>query len=312
MATLITLHEPRSPISEAFRALRTSVRMANAVKPIRRLLITSAGPSEGKTFVASNLAISLAQEGKRVILVDADLRRPQVHKAFGLSNEPGLTNWAVDEKVQMHEVIRSTIVPNLAILTCGIIPPNPAELLGSERMTELIKALDEQADIVIYDSPPAATVTDAVILATQMDGVLQVVRAGLTRIDLIQRCKTLLDRVEVHILGPVLNGVQASDLGYYANYYYYGSYYQPQDQKATPRRGWFGKRKKHRSSTNNGHQQRSHSHGANGGQSATASPWTLVDEEPALEKTAADSRSRNPFQRRTSTNGNHDIEPTEA
>lgn len=252
--TLVTLHEPRSPIAEAFRALRTSVRMANAVKPVRRLLVTSAGPSEGKTFIATNLAISLAQEGKRVILVDADLRRPQVHKAFSLSNEPGLTNWAVDANVVIEQVLRPTEVANLMVLTCGIIPPNPAELLGSERMTELIRAMDERADIVVYDSPPAATVTDAVILATQMDGVLQVVRAGATRIDLIQRCKTLLERVDVHILGPVLNGVRASDLGYYANYYYYGSYYQADSGKAdAPQaRGWFGRKRhqpKHAAST---------------------------------------------------------------
>lgn len=310
--TLITLHEPRSPISEAFRALRTSVRMANAVKPMRRLLLTSAGPSEGKTFVATNLAVSLAQEGKRVILVDADLRRPQVHKAFAMTSEPGLTNWAVDDSVQIDAVVRPSVVPNLSVLTCGIIPPNPAELLGSERMSELIQAMDEQADIVLYDSPPAATVTDAVILATQMDGVLQVVRAGITRIDMIQRCKTLLERIEVHILGPVLNGVRASDLGYYANYYYYGSYYQSEEAPPATetRNGWFGEQTQKTASADPKAQGRRNS--ANGTQQAAdaTSPWTLVD-EPQNESRP---RVRHPFQRRSSSNGNvrndkQDVEP---
>ncbi len=308
--SLITLHDPRSPISEAFRALRTSVRMANAIKPIRRLLFTSAGPSEGKTFIATNLAISLAQEGKRVILVDADLRRPQIHKAFGLPNEPGLTNWAVDHSVKFEEVVRPTIVPNLSVLTCGIIPPNPAELLGSERMSELIKAMDEHADIVLYDSPPAATVTDAVILATQMDGVLQVVRAGSTRIDLVQRCKTLLERINVHILGPVLNGVQSSDLGYYANYYYYGSYYQSETPKAAPPQqskrketsGWFGRGKKKRRTAKDPWAISTNDVATNGAVAKpnAASQWTIM----ADEQDEAPAKAGNPLQRRQNHNQN--------
>ncbi|MBX3015317.1 MAG: polysaccharide biosynthesis tyrosine autokinase [Caldilineaceae bacterium] len=242
-AGLVTLLEPRSPLSEAFRALRTSIRMANAVKPIHSLLVTSSGPGEGKTFVTSNLAVSLAQEGKRVILVDADLRRPQVHKVFGLPMEPGFTNWAVDPKLKMEQLLKTTPVPNLYVLTCGTIPPNPSELLGSPRAGELFQTLAANADIVLYDTPPAATVTDAVILAAQMDGVLQVVRAGTTRIDLIQRCKVLLERADVHILGPILNGVQVSDLGYYANYYYYGGYYQGNAQKGR-RRSWWSRRRR--------------------------------------------------------------------
>lgn len=228
-AGLVTQLEPRSPMAEAFRALRTAVRMANAVKPIRRLLVTSSGPGEGKTFVVTNLAVSLAQEGKRVILVDADLRRPQVHKVFGMATEPGFTNLAIDPSLPLEQVLKPTSTPTLRILTCGTVPPNPAELLDSVRTAELLQQLDAAADIVIFDTPPAATVTDAVILAAQVDGVLQVVRAGVTRIDLIQRCKVLLERTNVYILGPVLNGVRSHDLGYYANYYSYGGYYQGDD-----------------------------------------------------------------------------------
>jgi len=241
---LVAVLEPRSPIAEAFRALRTSVRMANAVRPMRHLLITSSGPGEGKTFVAANLAVSLAQEGKRVILVDCDLRRPQLHKVFGMQAEPGFTNWASDPKLTLAQVLKPSIVPNLQILTCGTIPPNPSELLGSARASELFQLLGEHADIVLYDTPPAATVTDAVILASQMDGVLQVVRAGTTRIDLVQRCKVLLERTNVHILGPILNGVGISDLGYYANYYYYGSYYQGKtgNSQTSGKRKWWSRR----------------------------------------------------------------------
>lgn len=243
---LVTLSEPRSPIAEAFRALRTAVRMANAVKPIRRLMITSAGPGEGKTFVVTNLAISLAQEGRRVILVDLDLRRPQVHKVFGMQAVPGFTNLAADPTLTLDQVLKPTSIPTLCILTCGAIPPNPAELLGSGRAGEIMRQLDEAADIVLYDTPPAATVTDAVILAAQVDGVLQVVRAGRTRIDLMQRCKTLLDRTNVYILGPVLNGVQVTDFGYYANYYYYGGYYQSSGEEQRQRQPWWSLRRRRR------------------------------------------------------------------
>jgi len=254
--SLVTVNEPRSPVAEAFRALRTSVRMANAVRPIHSLLVTSSGPGEGKTFITTNLAVSLAQEGKRVILVDADLRRPQVHKVFELPAEPGFTNAVADKSLPIEQLLRPTNVPNLLILTCGTIPPNPSELLGSKRAAEIIQLLAAQADIVLYDTPPAATVTDAVILASQLDGVLQVVRAGTTRIDLIQRCKVLLERADVHMLGPVLNGVQASDLGYYANYYYYGGYYQgkqaTQPSAAAQANGggsWWPQRHKHKRHT---------------------------------------------------------------
>jgi capsular exopolysaccharide synthesis family protein len=208
-----------------------------------------------------------------VILVDTDLRRPQVHKVFGLQSEPGFTNWAADNRLPLSQVLKPTIVPNLQVLTCGTIPPNPSELLGSPRAAELFQILSENADIVLYDTPPAATVTDAVILASQVDGVLQVVRAGTTRIDLIQRCKVLLERADVHILGPILNGVQVSDLGYYANYYYYGAYYQgnqgSQSSRNYKRRGWWSRsRRKQRRQP----QSQPTAEYGNG-------QWTLLDDE---------------------------------
>lgn len=243
--SLVTLTEPRSPTAEAFRALRTSIRMAGTEKPVRSVLVTSAGPGEGKTFVASNLAISFAQEGKRVILVDLDLRKPQVHASFNLRREPGFSDLVVDHAGAPADYFQATPVANLRVLTCGTIPPHPSELLGSPRAAELIRQLYEMADVLVYDTAPAATVTDAILVAPQVDGVLQVVLAGGTRRDLVRRTKALLERSGARILGPVLNRVQADDLGYYANYYYYGGYYHEDDKKAGGR-GMFG-RKRHKS-----------------------------------------------------------------
>lgn len=221
---LVTLNDAFSPIAEAFRSLRTSIGFSALTTPTRSLLVTSAGPSEGKTFVASNLAVTLALGGKRVILVDTDLRKPMVHHMFGISREPGFTNLLMDQQGNLGNFLQKTPVKNLRILTCGTLPPNPADLLGSPRAVEVMGQLGQYADIVVYDSPPAATVTDAAIVAQHVDAVLQVVLAGGTRIDLVQRCKTVLEQVGAHMLGPVLNRVGGSDLGYYAYYYSYGYY----------------------------------------------------------------------------------------
>jgi polysaccharide biosynthesis transport protein len=221
---LITLNDSFSPIAEAFRSLRTSIGFSALTTPTRSLLVTSAGPSEGKTFVASNLAVTLALGGKRVILVDTDLRRPTVHHMFEIPREPGFTNLLMDQQGNLGNFLQKTPVKNLRVLTCGTLPPNPADLLGSPRAVEVMGQLGQYADIVIYDSPPAATVTDAAIVAQHVDAVLQVVLAGGTRIDLVQRCKTVLEQVGAHMLGPVLNRVGGSDLGYYAYYYSYGYY----------------------------------------------------------------------------------------
>ncbi|NJN80848.1 MAG: polysaccharide biosynthesis tyrosine autokinase [Caldilineaceae bacterium] len=236
--SLITMTQPRSPIAEAFRVLRTSVRMAGLGAPIRTLMVTSAGPGEGKTFVTTNLAVSLAQEGKRVILVDLDLRRPQVHKAFGFHREPGFTNLVVDKDMPLEQAMFDTPVPTLKVIPCGTIPPNPAELLGSPRALDLMERLKEHADMVLYDTPPAATVTDAVIVATRVDAVLQVVHAGTVRIDLVRRCKHLLEIAGARILGPVLNQVRMGDLGYY--YYHYSGYYHGENEERPKKRSGLG------------------------------------------------------------------------
>ena len=221
---LITLAAPRSPTAEAFRALRTNIQFASPGQPLRSLLVTSAGPVEGKTLISANLAVSLAQDGKRVILVDADLRRPRVHKLFDLEREPGFTDLVIDLKNGVETYLRPTAVPYLRVLTCGPQPRSPAELLGSARVGQVMAQLQELADVVVYDTPPAATVTDAVVLASRVDAVLQVVRAGGPRRDVVRRTKGLLEKVGARVLGPVLNGVSLSDVGYY-NYYYDGYYH---------------------------------------------------------------------------------------
>jgi capsular exopolysaccharide synthesis family protein len=224
-AHLVTISDPRSPIAESVRSLRTSVQVAGLVSPMRNLMVTSAGPGEGKTFVAINLAVSLAQSGTRVLLVDADLRKPSLHYAFGLQREPGFTNLVLGHDADPADFIQNTSVENLQVLTCGTIPPNPAELLGSPYAASMMQRLEQMVDMVIYDTPPAATVTDAVVIAPRVDAILQVVLAGKTRVDLVRRCRSVLERAGGHILGPVLNRVGQPDLGYYSYYYSYG-YYQ--------------------------------------------------------------------------------------
>jgi capsular exopolysaccharide synthesis family protein len=222
---LVTVSDPRSPLAESIRSLRTSMQVAGLMGPMHSLLITSSGPGEGKTFVAMNLAVSMAQSGSRVLLVDTDLRKPSLHYVFDLPREPGFTNLVVDQQANPADFLQPTNVENLWVLTCGTIPPNPAELLGSPRAAAVMEQLDQHADIVIFDSPPAATVTDAVVMAPRVDAVLQVELAGKTRIDLVRRCKSVLERSGAHILGPVLNRVSQPDLGYYAYYYSYGYYH---------------------------------------------------------------------------------------
>jgi non-specific protein-tyrosine kinase len=222
---LISLMDNRSPTAESFRALRTGVQVSNLSTPLRSILVTSAGPGEGKTFIAANLAASLAHSGKQVILVDTDLRKPRLHQVFELSRDIGFTNLVVNRQHNLIDGLHKTSTKNLRVMTCGVVPPNPSELLSSQRADELMKQLGNQADIVIYDSPPAATVTDATILAQRVDAVIQVVWAGHTRINHILRCKSVLEHVGATILGTVLNQVKTSDLGYSSFYYYYG-YYQ--------------------------------------------------------------------------------------
>lgn len=204
---LITLLDPKSPISEAYRTLRTNIQFSQLDKPTRTIMVTSTTPEEGKSTTLANLAITFAQDGHKAILVDCDLRRPNIHRLFGLPNTDGLTSLALNEKLTKLP-LQETSVPNLRILTSGPLPPNPSELLGSARMDQIIASLKEEADYVLFDSPPIIAVTDAAVLGRKVDGVLLVVRAGKTKREHAAKAKLLLEKVNANILGVVLNNVK--------------------------------------------------------------------------------------------------------
>jgi len=218
---LVTHTRPKDPASEAYRAVRTSLMYRESDNPLRTLVVTSALPGEGKTSTASNLAVVMAQAGNRVILVDADFRRPELHRLFHRRENIGLGNLILGNMAE-EEALFTTAVPNLRVLCSGPTPPNPSELLGSTRMAEVMEALEEEADLVIFDSPPVGVVTDAAILAAQADGVLLVVERRRAQIRVLQGVKDRLAGVGAEIVGVVLNKVQNIDS---AEYYYYYRYY---------------------------------------------------------------------------------------
>jgi capsular exopolysaccharide synthesis family protein len=222
---LVTYFNPLSPLSEAFRRLRTNVLYAQLDTPLKTVLVTSPSPAEGKSTTISNLAVTFAQAEKRVLLVDADMRRPAVHDIFNLSKTPGITDILVGTST-FEDAVHRNVADNLDVLCCGTTPPNPAEQLGSRRMQELIKRLSEQYDLVLFDSPPLLAVTDAAVLSTTVDGVIIVVAAGATRAAAIQRATEFIGTVGGKVLGCVLNkfDVRKAYGGYYAgdNYSYYG------------------------------------------------------------------------------------------
>ena len=202
---LITLTDPRSPTAEAYRTLRTNLYFSSLDRALETLVVTSAAPGDGKSTTLANLAVTMAQGEKRTILVDADLRRPAQHRLFGLGNTRGLTTMAVDESAMAEPPLLPTGVENLWLLPSGPLPPNPAEILGSRRMEEIIAALKARADIVLFDAPPVIAVTDAAVLGTKVDGVLLVVRAGKTRREHAAQAKELLEKAQVRIVGAVLS-----------------------------------------------------------------------------------------------------------
>lgn len=211
---LITLTDPRSPASEAYRTLRTNLSFYSLDDPIRSLVVTSPAADEGKNTLVANLAVTMAQSGRRTLLVDCDLRRPSLHSLFELQNEPGLTNQILGE---IEEVpLQETGVDNLWLLASGPKPPNPADMLGTKRIDELITRLVEQYDIVLFDAPPVTAVTDAAILGVKVDGVLLVINAGKTRRDQAERAKELLEKANVRIIGAALaNAPRDSGVGGY-------------------------------------------------------------------------------------------------
>lgn len=204
---LITISSPRSPISEAYRTLRTNLQFVSLDKPLQTLLVTSPGPEEGKSTMLANLAVTMAQGEKKVILVDCDLRRPSLHKLFGLQQKRGLTTMMLEDKAMRDPPLQETGVPGLRLLASGPLPPSPPDLLGSKRMDRVLEALMERAEVVLLDAPPVVGVSDAAILATKVDGVMLVVSAGQTKRDSVQTTKAMLEKVNANLIGAVLTNV---------------------------------------------------------------------------------------------------------
>jgi len=209
---------PRSPMAETFRTLRTNLEFASVDKPLKTILITSPGSSEGKTTVASNLAAVMAQANKRVILLEGDLRRPRVHRALGMTNQVGLSD-VFRGQMDIRDVARYSKVKDLAVITSGSLPPNPAELLGSARMSHILARLVESASVVVIDSPPFV-VTDATVLAAKVDGVLLVIQPGKTHAEAARALLAQLNRAGAHVVGVVLNRVPRKSANYYGYYRY--------------------------------------------------------------------------------------------
>lgn len=235
---LVALEEGPSAGAEAFRVLRTNLQFAGVDRPLHTLLVSSPGPREGKSLMVANLAAAFAQIGQRVIVVDTDLHRPRQHRLFGLPNNAGLTTALLTAQPTTDGLLQETKVEGLRVLTSGPLPPNPAELLGSARMRELVQALSAQADIVLFDSPPVTALADAAILGSQMDGVLLVISAGQTRREMARRTMAALERVRARVVGAVLNRLpaQGAGYGYYYYYYYYDhyGYYSGDGTEPTP------------------------------------------------------------------------------
>lgn len=219
MRHLIANTNPRSPISEQYRTVRTNLQFASVDNEIRSLLLTSAGPGEGKSMTTANLAVVYAQQGKSVLLVDADLRKPTIHYTFRLDNLHGLSNVLVGE-TSLEEAIETSDITNLDVISCGPIPPNPSELLGSRRMQAFIESAKQKYDMVIFDMPPVLAVTDAKILSNYVDGAILVVRSKKTENDAAKQALEALESVHANVLGVVLNDRDKKEANYY---YYYGN-----------------------------------------------------------------------------------------
>ena len=219
MRHLITNLNPKSPISEQYRTIRTNIQFSSVDEELQSILFTSSGPGEGKSMTTANIAVTYAQQGKKVLLVDADLRKPTVHYTFRLDNLKGLSNVLVGD-VLLEEAIHTTSIDHLDVMSSGPIPPNPSELLGSRKMRAILERAKQQYDLVIFDTPPVLAVTDAQIMADFVDGAMLVVRSKVTELDAATKAVEALQPAKARLLGTVLNDREKKGSNYY---YYYGT-----------------------------------------------------------------------------------------
>ncbi|MCQ6358790.1 CpsD/CapB family tyrosine-protein kinase [Bacillus cereus] len=215
---LIAHQQPKSPISEQYRNIRTNIEFASVDTNLHSLIVTSANPSEGKTTTTANMAVVFAQQGKKVLLIDADMRKPAMHQMFQVDNIFGLTN-VLTHSERLEKCVQTTSVDSLHFLACGPIPPNPAELLGSKSMQELLAQVYSMYDLVIFDLPPILAVTDAQIMANVCDASILVVRSESTEKETAVKAKGLLESAKGKLLGVVLNDRESEQ----GSYYYYGA-----------------------------------------------------------------------------------------
>lgn len=215
---LVSVSSPKSFVTEQFRTIRTNLNFSMPDKELKTLLITSASPGEGKSTNSSNIAVVFAQEGKKVLLIDADMRKPTVHYTFGVKNAIGLSS-LLTRQLELEEVLIETEIEGLSMITSGTIPPNPAELLGSQRMDQLLEKVSTEFDIIIFDAPPILSVTDAQILANKCDGTVLVVNSGIAEKAAVLKAKDSLVSSKANILGVILNNYKLERDQYYYQYY---------------------------------------------------------------------------------------------
>ncbi|MDE8675353.1 CpsD/CapB family tyrosine-protein kinase [Priestia aryabhattai] len=215
---LLAHNSPKDPVAEQYRTIRTNIQFSNVDQDIKTIVLTSSGAEEGKSTTSANLATVYAQQGLKVLLIDADLRKPTGHYTFRLENHIGLTN-VLTRQSTLAQAVQESEIPHLSVLTSGPIPPNPSELLASAQMAELLKEMKQQFDMIIFDTPPILAVADAQILANQVDGTILVVSSGKTEKDAALKSKELLSNAKGKLLGVVLNNRKVEEGNYY---YYYG------------------------------------------------------------------------------------------
>jgi non-specific protein-tyrosine kinase len=216
---LLAPKDPLSHVTEAYRLIRSNIQFLAVDQPLKAILVTSSSLSEGKSTTVANLAAVMAQSGLKTVIVDADLRRPIQHQLFDVDNCSGLTGWLLSPEAELEAALSKTDIENLRLLTSGALPPNPADLLGSQRMGQLLAQLNELADVVIYDSPPLLNVSDALVLANRLDGVILVIEAGRVRREVVKQAFLSLQQANANLLGGVLNRVRKKGGSYYQGYY---------------------------------------------------------------------------------------------